>query len=113
MTGSAKRKTLIMLGLVMIITVMIAASLPQLELQPGMPLPRLENNQVVIAPVEEEVFVAISVSKFIMVFFALILTGSMLYVLYQNDQGHGLEISQKLYPVNDCHQFDCRQHHIS
>lgn len=89
MTSSAKQKTLLIFGLVMLVTVMIAASLPQLKLQPGMPIPRFENNQMVVAPVEveEQVFVAISVSKFILVFFALIVTGSMLYVLYRVFKG--------------------------
>ena len=73
MTGSTKRKTLILLGLVMIITMITAASQPQLELQPGMPLPRLENNQVMAAPVNE----------FIKFVFILILAGLMLYVMYK------------------------------
>src|SRR5512145_1030590 len=87
MTGSTKQKTLLLLGLVMLITMLIAASLPQLELQPGMPLPRFEQSQVVVAPVEEEEFVTISISKFILIFFALILAGSMLYVLYRIFKG--------------------------
>jgi hypothetical protein len=83
MTGSAKRKTLILLGLVMIITVIIAASLSQLELQPGMPLPRLQGNQVVAAPVEEEPLMAISINKFAIILFTLILAGSILYMMYK------------------------------
>jgi hypothetical protein len=83
MTGSTRRKTLILLGLVMIIMMIIAASLPRLELQPGMPLPRLENNQVVIVPVEAGPLVSISANKFLGVFFALLLAGSMLYVFYR------------------------------
>jgi hypothetical protein len=83
MTSSAKRKALILLGLVMIIMVIIAASLPRLEFQPGMPLPRLENSQLVIVSVEEKPFVAISVNEFFEVLFVLILAGSMLYVMYK------------------------------
>ena len=52
MTGSAKQKTLILLGLVMIITVIIAASLLSIGTPAGMPLPRVENGQVVISPDE-------------------------------------------------------------
>jgi hypothetical protein len=81
MTGSVQRKTLIILGLVMIITVIIAASLPQLKLQPGMPPPRLENNLVVAAPVEAEPFVAISLNKFFFILFTLLLAGYILYVM--------------------------------
>jgi hypothetical protein len=83
MTGSIKRNTLILLGLVMIITMIIAASLPQLELKPGTPLPKLENGQVVAAPVENHELVAISINKFIMVSFSLVLAGLMLYIMYE------------------------------
>jgi hypothetical protein len=87
MTSSIKRNTLISLGLVMIITMMIAASLPQLELKPGMPLPKLEDGQVVAAPVEKQEFVAISINKFIVMFFSLVLAGLMLYIMYKLFKG--------------------------
>lgn len=88
MTYSTKRKALILLGLVMFITVIIAASLPQLELQPGMPLPQLENDQVVLAPpIEEEPMVAVSINEFFKVLFALLLAGSILYMIYRMLRG--------------------------
>jgi hypothetical protein len=88
MTYNARRRTLILLGLIMILTVMIAASLPQLELQHGMPLPRLENNdQVVLAPAEKGPFIAISISEFIKVIFALGLAGTILYLIYRMIRG--------------------------
>lgn len=83
MTYSVKRKTLILLGLVMLVTVIIAANLSQLELKPGMPLPKLENDQVVLAPIEEEPLVAISVYEFFKVFFILALAGALLYAVYR------------------------------
>jgi hypothetical protein len=83
MTGSVKRQTLIWLGLVMIITAVIAASLPQLELQPGMSLPRVENDQMVVAPVEAERSESIAVDKFFIVFFVILLLGSLLFGLYK------------------------------
>jgi hypothetical protein len=83
MTGNAKRRTLILLGLVMIITVMIAASLPQVELGPGMPLPSLEQGQVVISPDEQELPVVFQVSEVFKVIFGLLLAGSVLYVAYR------------------------------
>jgi len=89
MTYSTKLKALILLGLVTLITVIIAASLPQLELQPGMPLPSVENSQVVIAPIEEEPLVAISVNEFVKILLALALAGSMLYVIYRMIKGVG------------------------
>ena len=81
MTGSGKRKTLIIFGLIMVITGMIAASLPQMELQPGMPVPRLEGGQVVAAPVASETVVALSFNKFFGILIALFLAGSILYAI--------------------------------
>ena len=63
MTGNTKRKILILLGLVMIITMIIAASLPQLELQPGMPPPKLQGGQVVVASTKEEPSIAVPIKK--------------------------------------------------
>ena len=83
MIGSAKRNSLILLGLVMMITIMIAASLPQLDLQPGMPLPKLENDQVVIPPAEAQPTGTISVNKFFLAFVALLVAVSLLQVLYK------------------------------
>jgi hypothetical protein len=83
MTGNTKRKTLILLGLVMIITVMIAASLPQLELRPGMPLPSVNSSQVVIPPDEQEQPVVLPVSEVFKVLLAVILAGLMLYLIYR------------------------------
>lgn len=67
----------------MLVTVIIAANLSQLELKPGMPLPKLENDQVVLAPIEEEPLVAISVYEFFKVFFILALAGALLYAVYR------------------------------
>jgi hypothetical protein len=91
MTGSAKQRTLILLGLVIIITVIIAASLPGLELQPGMPLPSMENGQMLIPPAEAEPLLAISFSKFIKVIFTLLFAGSVIYVIYQLFRGVNLK----------------------
>lgn len=82
MTGSTKRKTLILFGLVIFIVMMIAASLPQLELQPGMPLPSLQHGQV-IAPKNADEIVSISVNKFAIVVVALLLAVALLYSTYR------------------------------
>ena len=83
MTSSTKRNALILLGLVMIITVIIAAGLPQLELQPGMPRPSMDDGPVVMAPVEAEPIQPVSVNKFALVLFVILVTGSGLYVMYR------------------------------
>lgn len=82
MTPSTKRKTLIVLGMVTFIVMMIAASLPKLELQPGMPLPRLQHGQVV-APTNEDEIVSISVNQFVVVLIGIMLVGATLYLTYK------------------------------
>jgi len=83
MKGSTKRKSLIFLGLVMMITMIIAASLPQLDFQPGMPLPQMQNGKVVAASAREMPSIAVSVNKFAIVFLFIILAGAMLYMTYR------------------------------
>jgi hypothetical protein len=87
MAGSTKQKTLFMVGLVILITTVIAASLPQLQLQPGMPVPRLQGDYVVVAPVATEPIEVVPVNKFAVIFFALIFAGSMLYAIYKLIRG--------------------------
>src|SRR5512138_310965 len=83
MTDTTKRSTLLFLGLAVIITILIAASLPQLEFQPGMPLPQLESDRVVIPAAEARPFHAISIDKFIIAYVLLLVAASMLYMLYK------------------------------
>jgi hypothetical protein len=82
MTGSTKRKTLILFGLITFIVMIIAASLPQLEFQPGMPLPSLQHGQV-IAPKNEDEIVSISVNQFFVVLVTVMLVGAILYSTYK------------------------------
>jgi hypothetical protein len=83
MTGSTKRKAILVLALVMVIMVILAASLPRLELQPGMPPPRLEEGELAIAQSAEEPFVAVSLSEFVKVLIILMGAGLMVYLFYQ------------------------------
>lgn len=87
MTGATKRKTLLMLGAAIFIIVILAAALPRLEFQPGMPLPSLQHGELVAAPDEEEPYVSISTTKFILVFIGIVLTGATLYSAYQLFRG--------------------------
>jgi len=87
MTYSTKRKALILLGLVTLVTVIIAASLPQLEHQPGMPLPEMKNGQVILAPTKAKPMVFISVNEFVKILLAIILTGAILYLIYKLIRG--------------------------
>jgi len=73
-----------LLGLMALLTVMIAASLPRLEFQPGMPLPRLQQGHFVAGAGEEETqFISISASRFVLGFMALVLVVATLYSAYQ------------------------------
>jgi hypothetical protein len=83
MTGSTKRKTTVLLGLVILLTMLVAANLQKLEFQPGMPLPRLEQGQLVAVPIAEAPSVSISAPRFILILIALVLTGATLYSAYQ------------------------------
>jgi hypothetical protein len=83
MTGSTKQKALILLGMVMVFTMIIAANLPQLEFQPGMPLPSLQHGKLAVESTKEGMFVSISATKFILVLIALVFTGTTLYSSYQ------------------------------
>lgn len=87
MSGSVRRISLILLAVVAMITMIIAAGLPQLELQPGMPLPKLENNRVVVPVAEEGSSGVIPVDKFILIFVILIAVGSILYALFKALRG--------------------------
>lgn len=85
MNDDTQRKTLVLLGLVTGLMVMIAASLPQLDLQPGMPFPKLENQQeiVVAPPVETEPVRSIPLNRFFIIFISLLAAGSILYAVYR------------------------------
>lgn len=87
MTDSAKRKTIVLLGLVILLTMLVAANLQKLEFQPGMPLPRLEQGQLVAVPIAEAPSVSISAPRFILILIALVLTGVTLYTAYQIFRG--------------------------
>ena len=83
MTRNDKYLALVMLGLVITSTAIIAVGLPQLEFQPGMPLPSVTNGQVVAVPAAAVPIVVVHLNKFVSVLLALVLTGSLLYVTFQ------------------------------
>ena len=89
MTENSKRKTLILLGAVVIITIIIAASLPQLKLQPGVPLPKLDSGQVAGATGETVPYRPVTLDKYVILGIIFLVTGSMLYVAYKLLRGTG------------------------
>ena len=84
MTGTTKRTALFLVASVVFITMMIAASLPQLKLQPGMPLPRVNDGQMLVAAaVEEAPLPVISINKFVVIIVTLVFIGGILYWAYK------------------------------
>jgi hypothetical protein len=81
MTGGAKHTTLILLGMVMVLTVLIAAGLPRLQFQPGLPLPKLEQRWVVSEPAGSEPATAIPVNRFFSVFFATVMVVAFVVIV--------------------------------
>jgi len=88
MTGNVKRRMLILLGLVMIFTAMIAAGLPQLDLQPGMPLLQVEKGSSVNKPSEEGPGASM-VSKTSIELFILLYAGLILYLILRLNRDVG------------------------
>ncbi len=91
MTGNEKRKALFLISMVSVIIMVLAISLPTLELKPGMPLPQVENNEVLVEPPADLPFVAISINRFLAIFFAFIASGAAVYVLYKLLKGASLK----------------------
>jgi hypothetical protein len=87
MTGSTKRKAIVLLGLVILLTMLVAANLQKLEFQTGLPLPRLEQGQLVAVPNAESPSIYMSAPKFILILIAVVLTGATLYTAYQIFRG--------------------------
>jgi hypothetical protein len=81
MTGSAKRKSLIFLGIVMIFIIIIAASLPHIIFKPGLPLPEVENGLVVIPTVEQQPTISLSMSELVRVVLILLCIGFVIFLI--------------------------------
>lgn len=87
MTHKNKRQLLFFLGLAAILFVLLASGLPRLELQAGMPLPDLNNGQVVLTAQEDEPLLVISINTFFLEFLLLLLIIALVYVLIQFARG--------------------------
>jgi hypothetical protein len=89
MTEKLKRKTLIILGSVIIIIMILAASLSQLNLQPGMPLPELKNNQTIIESNGTTLYESMTFNKYIILGILSIIGGLFLFMIYKLIRGTG------------------------
>ncbi len=81
MNDQVKRRALVFLLIVGILTVLIAAGLPQLKLQPGVPLPAT-TAQGEATPVPQEPVVTLTVSELFKMILAAVLTLGVLYIAY-------------------------------
>ena len=84
MTGRIKRQILIMITAAALFILILDAALPHLDLQPGMPLPSLNNGEIYTAPSgNEPISASVSVNLFFQVLFGLLLTASLFYLVYK------------------------------
>jgi hypothetical protein len=83
MTSDAKHKTLACLLGLMLLTAVIAAALPQLELKPGLRLPGQGADSVGIAAGEMLPLVEISISNFWKAVMGILLAAGMVYNVYR------------------------------
>ncbi len=81
MNDQVKRRALIFLLIAGLLTVLIAAGLPQLKLQPGVPLPA-PTDQGGANPTPKEPVVTVTVSLLFKTILAVILTLGVIYVAY-------------------------------
>ncbi len=86
MTDATKRRAIIFLILAALITVLLAAAMPQLKLQQGIPLPAGNKQQNVTPQTESEPTTSVSVNTFletVMVLFVLMVT---IYMIVKRGQ---------------------------
>jgi hypothetical protein len=83
MTSQVKLKIMACLVAVVVLTALIAAALPQLELKPGMPLPRAADPSWGVVPEESLPAVTISISAFWKAVLSFLLIASLIYNVYK------------------------------
>ncbi len=89
MTRIQKRKLVIYLGLGMLVTVVFAAALPQMELQPGLPAPRLEGYHIVLPETESPTSVDLSTFPFVLRLIGMVASIYLLVALFLAIMGTG------------------------
>ncbi|HEY3345288.1 MAG TPA: DUF4129 domain-containing protein [Anaerolineaceae bacterium] len=100
MTGDAKRKALIFMGVCLVATVLIGMGLPRLIFQPGMPVPKMESGQVVIPPAAEEPLIGITINRFLIVIVLAITAILLLIVIERLLRGiHWREVLKTLFTI--------------
>lgn len=83
MAGNEKKKVLLLFILVTLAAIILASSLPTLELQPGMPPPEIKNDQVAVVASSGMHAETIPINRFIIILSCLIAAGLFLYSMYR------------------------------
>lgn len=83
MTDIVKRKTLIFLLLAAIVTGLVAASLPRLELKPGLPLPARKSQQEPLPPDQTTPPLSVSLNTFLVAVAEITLIAVAAYSVYK------------------------------
>lgn len=87
MTGSEKRNAVFLLTALLTAVILLAFGLPGLELQPGMPLPEMQENQVVAAMPDSGPLEPLSINRFFATFLGILLVCSIIYTIYRLFRG--------------------------
>jgi len=83
MNQKEKNKTLLTFGLVIVVMVLLASSLPRLDLQPGMPLPEMINSKLILRSDDQLALVSVEMREFFMIVMSILLMGCFLYAFYK------------------------------
>lgn len=89
MTSNQKKKAMVFLGLCVFITALFAASLSQMELQPGLPSPLLEGDRIVVPDTARADPINPSVFPFILRLLGILLAIYLLVTLFSVIMGMG------------------------
>ena len=87
MTESGKKRLLIIVGLVALAMLLVAASLSQMELRPGLPLPSLEGGRLVAPSTPEIPVVQITINDFFRTVLSFLIAVMALYVAFRMFKG--------------------------
>ncbi len=82
MTDEVKRRALIFFLLTVVVVALVAAALPRLQLNPGIPMPALADSTDA-APAEQTPLVAITISTFLKAMLGVIITLLVMFGLYK------------------------------
>ena len=83
MTSNQQKLALIFLGLSVFITALLAASLSQMELKPGLPAPFLEGYQIVLPEYDQSDDITLEVFPFILRFLGILFSLYLMVMLYK------------------------------